>query len=201
MINISLYLGYIAATFVLLAIPGPNIMMILAKSTCCGTRAGLLTVVGMTVAQAIQILIVVLGLSWIVNAYPYAFEIVKLGGAAYLIYLGVRYWLGSSKLESLKRSADHCFQTGFYVGISNPKSLLFMAAFFPQFIDKAYAPDPQLFLLGITYIVMAILLDVSLSLLAGTARPLLAAPSTQAIIDKVTGAVLVCAGLLLVFLG
>lgn len=67
MINISLYLGFIAATFVLLAIPCPNIMMILAKSSCCGTRAGLLTVAGMTVAQALQILIVVLGLSWIVN--------------------------------------------------------------------------------------------------------------------------------------
>lgn len=76
-----------------------------------------------------------------------------------------------------------------------------MAAFFPHFIDKAYAPDPQLFLLGITYIVMAIMLDVSLSLLAGAARPLLAAPSTQSIIDKVTGVVLVCAGLLLVLLG
>ncbi|KZL27249.1 Homoserine/homoserine lactone efflux protein [Pseudovibrio sp. Ad37] len=200
MMNISLYLGFIAATFVLLAIPGPNVMMILAKSTREGTSTGLIVMAGMTIAQAIQILAVVLGLSWVVHTYPDAFEIIQLGGAAYLIFLGISSWLRAGRHDKIESRGRKHLKVGFFVGLSNPKSLLFMAAFFPQFIDKAYPPDPQLAVMGVTYLVMAVLIDGLIAVLGGYSRNWLSAPTAKFKLDRVSGAVLVCAGLVLAFL-
>ncbi len=200
MMNMNLYLGFVAATFILLAIPGPNVMMILAKSTREGTVIGLTVMVGMTVAQAVQIIAVVLGLSWIVKTYPDVFEIIQLGGAAYLIYLGISSWLKAGRHEETECKGRRHLRLGFLVGLSNPKSLLFMAAFFPQFIDSSRAPDPQLALMGVTYIVMAILIDGFIAVAGGYSRSWMSAPSAKFRLDRISGAVLVCAGLVLAFL-
>ncbi|MES0869262.1 LysE family translocator [Pseudovibrio sp. SCP19] len=200
MMTISLYLGFIAATFILLAIPGPNIMMILAKSTREGTATGLIVMAGMTIAQAVQILAVILGLSWVVRTYPDAFEIIQLGGAAYLIFLGISSWLRAGRHDKIESHGRKHLKIGFLVGLSNPKSLLFMAAFFPQFIDKASPPDPQLALMGATYLVMAVLIDGLIAILGGYWRNWMSAPSAKFRLDRVSGAVLVCAGLVLAFL-
>ncbi|KZK85152.1 Homoserine/homoserine lactone efflux protein [Pseudovibrio sp. Ad13] len=200
MMNFSLYLGFIVATFILLAIPGPNVMMILAKSTREGTSAGLIVMAGMTIAQAVQIIAVVLGLSWVVHTYPDAFEVIQLGGAAYLIYLGISSWLRAGRHDRVVSGSHMHLKVGFFVGLSNPKSLLFMAAFFPQFIDKAYPADPQLTVMGVTYLVMAILIDGLIAVLGGYSRNWLSAPSARFRLDRVSGAVLVCAGLVLAFL-
>ncbi|KZL18752.1 Homoserine/homoserine lactone efflux protein [Pseudovibrio axinellae] len=178
MINISLYLGFIGTTFNLLAIPCSNIKMMLAKSTREGTAKGL---------------------SWVEHTYPDEFEIIQYGGPTYLIYLGAMRWVRAGKHDAVEKRGRDYLKIGFFVGISNPKSLLFMAAFFPQFIDKAYPPDPQPILMGITYIITAILTDGTVAFFGGYSRNLLSAPKAKLHLDRVSGVALVCAGVVLAF--
>ena len=168
-------LGFIAAALVLLLTPGPGVMYIVARSIGQGSRAGLVSVLGLAAGALVHVAAAAAGISTILLASATAFGLVKAAGAAYLIYLGIRTLLARGAVASTEictpRSAGRLFADGALVSILNPKIALFFLAFLPQFVDPARGPvAQQILLLGLLYVALALVTDSTYALLAGSLR-------------------------------
>lgn len=155
---------FIAASIVLLVIPGPAVLFIVARSSSQGRRAGLVSVLGVHTASIVHVLAAVAGLSAVVVASSVAFTAVKLVGGLYLIVLGVK------SLRSARRSVDvaaptvrpvkRLFAEAFVVSLLNPKVALFFLAFLPQFVQRGHGPIwTQTLALGVIYIFLGLCSD------------------------------------------
>jgi threonine/homoserine/homoserine lactone efflux protein len=155
---------FIAASIVLLVIPGPAVLFIVARSSSQGRRAGLVSVLGVHTASIVHVLAAVAGLSAVVVASSVAFTAVKVVGGFYLIVLGVK------SLRSARRSAavvaptvrpeKRLFGEAFVVSLLNPKVALFFLAFLPQFVQRGHGPIwTQTLVLGAIYIVLGLCSD------------------------------------------
>ncbi|WP_005224099.1 LysE family translocator [Marichromatium purpuratum] len=164
--NTELFFAFIAATAVICTIPGPNITLIVATAATKGVRAGLMVVLGTTVAQVIQIAMVVAGLAWLISAYGFAFDLLRMVGAAYLVYLGIKAWLTANHPEREITNSES-LKRGFFVGLANPKSLALLAVFIPQFIDPTLPTNFQFIVLAFTYLSIAIAFDTLYAVSAG----------------------------------
>lgn len=196
MIDPGLYLGFVLASTLLILIPGPNVALIVANSVARGTRVGLLTVAGTSSAILVQVTLTVLGLTAMLSELSVWFEWIRWIGVAYLLFLGVRQWrappVDLSRTVPQRRSARAIALRGFMVSLTNPKTLLFYGAFFPQFIDPQQPIGPQVILLGVTSLVLGAMLDSGWALTAGRARHLLAArPRLR---NRLSGGCLIGAG-------
>ena len=140
--HLDLYLGFIAAT-ILILIPGPNVSLIVANAIAYGSRYGLLTVAGTTAAIVVQLALTVLGLTATLGMLAGWFEWVRWLGVAYLLYLGIRQRRAApvdlTRTRPQPRSVRAIALRGFLISLTNPKTLLFYGAFFPQFISPAAA--------------------------------------------------------------
>ncbi len=200
--SLELYFAFVAATAVLIIMPGPVVSLVIANALAHGTRAGLVTVGGAQVAIAIQLVVVALGLTSLVAVMAEWFEWLRWIGAAYLVWLGVQKWRAKPllpeerHLEALGGDARQVaiFGQGFVVALTNPKSLFFFAAFFPQFLDVGAPARPQLALLCPTFILVAALFDSSYAILAGRARGWLRDRRHVLIGERITGSFLIAAG-------
>jgi len=196
--TLELYLAFVAAVVILIAIPGPNVTLIVAHAIAHGSRSALATVLGTQCAQAVQLGIVALGMSSLIFAFAAVFEGLRWVGVAYLIWLGMQRWRAKPTQENGGAAAEvaskDLFWQGFVVGLTNPKTWLFYAAFFPQFIDPTAPLGMQLVLLSVTYLIIATLLDGSFALLAGRARTWLATGPRQRLTDRIAGSFLIGAG-------
>ncbi len=168
-------MGFIAAALVVLVIPGPGVLYIVARSVSQGQRAGLVSVLGLSAGALVHVAAATLGLSAILLTSATAFSVVKTLGAAYLIYLGVRALLSRSDVGGMEamapRSLQRLFTDGVVVSVLNPKIAVFFLAFLPQFVDASVAPVPQqVLLLGLLYVGLALLTDGAYALLAGRLR-------------------------------
>jgi len=174
MLGISL-LGFIAAALVLLLTPGPGVMYIVARSIGQGSRAGLVSVLGLAAGALVHVAAAAAGISTILLASATAFGLVKAAGAAYLIYLGIRTLLARGAVASTEvftpRSSGRLFADGALVSILHPKIALFFLAFLPQFVDPGRGPvAQQILLLGLLYVALALVTDSAYALLAGSLR-------------------------------
>jgi threonine/homoserine/homoserine lactone efflux protein len=200
MMPLELYLAFLAATTMLILIPGPNVTLIVANSLNYGARYALTTVMGTSSAMVVQLTLTVLGMTTAMLALSQWFEWLRWIGVAYLLWLGVSHWR-RPRLErdrvavAPRKSLRRLFWQGFLVSLTNPKTLLFYAAFLPQFLDPAMAPMPQLLLLSGSFVAVAVLLDSAWCVAAGRVRPLLAAPALVRLRDRVTGTLLIASGL------
>ncbi len=177
---ISLYLAFVAATAVLVVIPGPNVALVVANSVVYGRRLGLVTVAGTTAAAMLpQLAFIMLGMTGSLLLADRFFEWVRWAGVAYLVYLGVTAWrapvLDLTRVMPESRSARAIFARGMLVSLTNPKSLLFYGAFFPQFITPGPNLLGQMLLLSATFLIIVAVHDSCWALAAGWLRPLLAA--------------------------
>ena len=168
-------LGFIAAALVLLLTPGPGVMYIVARSIGQGSRAGLVSVLGLSAGALVHVAAAAAGISTILLASATAFGLVKAAGAAYLIYLGIRTLLARGAVASTEvctpRSSRRLFADGALVSILNPKIALFFLAFLPQFVDPGRGPvAQQILLLGLLYVALALVTDSAYALLAGSLR-------------------------------
>ena len=196
MISPELYLAFVAATSVLILIPGPNVSLIVANSVAYGTGFGLLTVAGTSAALALQLALTALGMTAVLGALATWFEWLRWIGVAYLLWLGVRAWRAApvdlTRTTAQPRSARAIALRGFLVSLTNPKTLLFFSAFFPQFLSLDRPLGPQVALLCATFLAIAVVLDSAWALLAGRARVLLGArPRLR---NRLTGGLLIGAG-------
>jgi threonine/homoserine/homoserine lactone efflux protein len=155
---------FIAASIVLLIIPGPAVLFIVARSSAQGTRAGLVSVLGVHAATVVHVLAAVAGLSAVVVASSIAFTAVKVVGGVYLICLGLK------SLRSARSASDvaaptvrphrRLFAEAFVVSLLNPKVALFFLAFLPQFVQRGHGPIwSQTLALGLVYIVLGLCSD------------------------------------------
>jgi homoserine/homoserine lactone efflux protein len=195
--SFSLYAAYLAACLLIVIVPGPTVTMIVANSVRFGTRAGLLNVAGTQAGLAIMIAIVGLGLTSLIAATGHWFEWVRLAGAAYLVWLGWKMFRGADGGPTDDRQPArraNFFLQGLVVALSNPKTLLFFGAFFPQFIDPAGHHGLQILVMGITAMVVAAGSDSAYAVVAGRAANALSAGRLR-LMSRIGGSVLIGGGL------
>lgn len=195
--SLDLYLAFAAACAILIAIPGPNVALIVANSVTHGARYGLMTVAGTASAMVLQLALVVAGASALLGVLASLFDWLRWLGVAYLVWLGVQAWRSASAdlsgVAAEPRSLFSIFTRGFLVSLTNPKTLLFYAAFLPQFVSTETGDSTrQLFLLAGTFLVIAVVLDGVWALLASRLRGLLQARARLR--NRITGGLLIGAG-------
>ncbi|MDJ0767603.1 MAG: LysE family translocator [Ilumatobacter sp.] len=169
--------AFAALSFALIVVPGPSVMFVVGRAVALGRRAALLTVAGNAAGVYVQVLLVAVGLGAVVERSVAAFTIVKLFGAAYLVWLGVqairrrRHLAAASEPAGAGRTGRSVFRDGLVVGLANPKAIVFFAAILPQYVDRGGAPAPlQMAFLGVVFVAIALLSDGAWGLAAGTAR-------------------------------
>jgi threonine/homoserine/homoserine lactone efflux protein len=196
--TLALFAG---AALVLLVIPGPAVLYIVAQSVSGGRRVGFASTLGIHVGSLAHVTAAAVGLSSLLVSSARAFEAVKLAGAAYLVYLGVRRLLDrgghASALAGGPRPLSHAFRQGIVVNLLNPKTALFFLAFLPHFVDVSRGSVAlQVVVLGLIFVLLGLLSDGLYAVLAGGAGSWLRRrPRVAASERYVTGGVLVGLGL------
>jgi threonine/homoserine/homoserine lactone efflux protein len=170
----STFALFIVAALVLLVVPGPSVLYIVARSIEGGRTAGLVSVLGVQTGAMVHIAFAAVGLSAILASSAVAFSVIKWLGAAYLVWLGLRRIFGRDEEESdvavEPAPLSRVFSQGVIVNILNPKTALFFLAFLPQFVDPARGPAwAQILLPGATFVILALCSDGLYALLSGTA--------------------------------
>jgi len=197
MIDPHLYLAFVLAVTILMLIPGPNVSLIVANSVTYGSRYGLLTVAGTSAAMVVQLGMTVLGMTELLGTLGAWFDWIRWIGVAYLIYLGVAQWrapaVNLAAVVPEPKSARTMFTRAVLVSLTNPKTPFFYGAFFPQFVVTDRAVGPQVILLSVTFLLLAVLLDGGWALVAGRARGLLAMRGRLR--NRISGSLLIGAGI------
>lgn len=191
----ELYAAFVAASVLLILIPGPNVALIVANSVAHGARSGLLTVAGTSAAMIVQLSLSVLGLSGLLMALADGFMWLRWLGVAYLVYLGIKAWRApATDLTSVQADTGRprtMVLRGFFVSLTNPKTLLFYGAFLPQFVAPGGDAVSQLVLLAVTFFLLAVVLDSGWALLANRLRGALGLGGRA--LNRIAGGVLLTA--------
>ena len=192
---LDLFLAFLAASALLFAKPGPAMSVIVANSIGQGARGGLVTVAGNVIGFVLLISLVTLGLAWIAEAMKTWFDWIRLGGAAFLFYLGATRLRYAGKAGLLgPQPTGRLFRDGFLVAVANPEVILFLAAFLPPFVDPTRPAVPQLSILGITFIVVSAVFGSVLAVSAAQARNFLSG-ERLVWLDRISGGLLVIAAI------
>lgn len=197
MFDLSVLATYTLASFVIVIVPGVSVSLIIANSLRSGAAAGLANVAGTQLGLLTMIAVLAAGLDAVVALMGEAFFYLKLVGAAYLVYLGIRLLRGTGELpvgKGERRSLRGFVLQGFLVIWSNPKALLFFGAFIPQFVDPAYNAALQVAVLGGIFVVIATVCDSAYALAAGGAGGLLTRSRVKTV-ERIGGSVLVAGGI------
>lgn len=191
-------IALVVATSLLVAIPGPNVILIIANALQGGFRAGAMSVLGTTAGIAAQLVLVTVGLTALVTLFAAAFVWVKWLGVAYLIYLGIKTWREPVPEDPAQEpdsgTRGRLFVQGCLVALINPKTLLFNAAFLPQFLSS----QPGLAEIGLVagiYLAVLFVGDLAWAALAAGARPVVGRVARFR--NRLTGSLLVGSGLAL----
>ena len=174
-------LAFAILSFVLIIVPGPNVLFVISRSLMLGRAAGVGTAVGGQIGVYLQVLAVAFGVGALVERSVAVFTVIKLAGAVYLVYLGVQAIRHRGSLRAAlevatePRSLSRILRDGIVVGVSNPKVIVFFAAVLPQFVNPSAGHVPeQMLLLGSIFLAIAVVCDSTWALAAGTARAWLA---------------------------
>jgi len=193
----DLFLAFVLAVTVLMLMPGPNVALIVANSVAYGARYGLLTVAGTSWAMIVQLGIVALGMTEALHAAASWFEWIRWLGVIYLVGLGIKEWrappVDLTRTNPEPKSARAIYGRGLLVSLTNPKTLLFYGAFFPQFVRPEGNIGLQVAVLSVTFLALAVLIDGAWAVTAGRARWLLA--SRGRLRNRLSGSLLMGAGL------
>jgi len=198
---------FIVASLVLIAIPGPSVMFSVGRSLALGKKFGVLTVLGNAMGTFVWIVLVAVGLGAVIASSEIAYQVIRYGGAAYLIYLGIMTIVHRhDKTPDLdgnlkKQSVGKTLREAFIVGVSNPKTAVFFLAVLPQFVN--YSAGNlwfQMLVLGLIFEVLGIIGDMTYALAAGYARDWLARnPRRLTVIITTGGVIIITLGLFLAF--
>lgn len=194
------WIAFALASAVLLALPGPTVLLVVSYALGHGRRAALPTVAGVALGDLTAMTASLLGLGVLLAASAELFTVLRWVGAAYLVFLGVKLWrapigadgIGEVPAVAPRRMLAHAFA----VTALNPKSIVFFVAFLPQFID-AHAPLlPQLAVAEATFVVLATLNALGYALAASAARGAIRRPAVQRAVNRTGGSLLIGAGVL-----
>ncbi|MBV8536896.1 MAG: LysE family translocator [Alphaproteobacteria bacterium] len=194
--NWQLFTTFLVFTVVLILAPGPIVTLVIATSASRGPRAGLATVAGTSSGTALLLTAIALGLSWILSNAVYLFEVLRWGGAAYLLWLGVQAWRGGGSPAELAPQGGHVhFLRGMLVALSNPKTFAFFTAFLPQFVDPSLPVGRQLAVMCAASVALAAVSDSAWALIAGAGRLWFLKPSRTKLLARLSGLTLIGGGL------
>jgi len=199
--GLHLYFAFVAAVTVLMLIPGPNVALIVANSVTYGFRYGLLTVAGTSSAMLVQLALTALGMTEILGQLGQWFDWIRWIGVAYLVYLGITTWraapLKLNEIRAEPKSAKAMYTRALLVSLTNPKTLFFYGAFFPQFIVTSQNVGLQVTILSATFVFLAIAVDSAWAILANRARGFPAMHGKLR--NRISGGILIGAGIGLAF--
>lgn len=199
MINVTLF---IIACVLLIILPGPDTAIVTKNSVVGGRNGGFQTMIGSCIGLAIHTIAAVAGLSAIIVKSAVAFTLLKYVGAAYLCYLGVRTLMNmrakkmdleEEPIETMK--GNSYFKQGFITNVTNPKVAVFFLTFLPQFLAPNSEPFWSFLVMGIIYSVLTFLWFTFYVFLLDKIRNFMKRPATQAVIESLTGVVLIGFGL------
>jgi threonine/homoserine/homoserine lactone efflux protein len=197
MFSTASLLTYVMACFILAIVPGPTVTVIVANSLARGTKAGLMNIAGTQVGMLSMVVIVAFGLEAVVNFMAWAFDWVKLAGAAYLVWIGFKMLRSDGTLPQGEKTAARTplqdAVQGFLVIWSNPKALIFLGALLPQFVDRTQPAFMQIIVLGLIFMLLASTTDCLYAVLAGRARGLLSTARVR-LVSRVSGLILMAGG-------
>ena len=193
--NWSLFAGFLAITVILILTPGPVVTLVISTSATKGVRAGLITVAGTSSGNAILLLAIALGLNWVLSHAVYLFELLRWAGAAYLIWLGIQAWRHAGQVQSVSPGHHVHFFRGFLVALSNPKTIVFFTAFLPQFVDPALPAAPQLAVMCVVSVLVAVLSDSCWAIAAGMGRAWFMKPARAKLLGRASGLTLLGGGI------
>jgi threonine/homoserine/homoserine lactone efflux protein len=202
-------LAFTLTTVVFIAIPGPSVLFVVSRSVVHGSAAGVATVVGNTAGVFTQIVAVAFGIGPLVQRSITLFTVLKLAGAAYLVFLGVqairhrRALADALGVQPERKTLARIMLDGFTVGVTNPKAVVFFAAILPQFVDRTAGHVPaQLILLGLILAGIALISDSTYALVAGRVRNWLASsPKRMEALGGAGGLAMIAIGTRLAFTG
>ena len=178
-----------------IVVPGPNILVVVSTSMAHGKLRGLQTVAGTSMAMVVQLLVAAVGAAWFVGALASGFLWLKWAGVLYLLYLGIKHLLiATSKMDSEPVTAISSFQRGFWISLTNPKTILFFGAFLPQFVSQTDDYLAQIALLSLIFWVLAVLIDAGYALIASKLVKLLESRKLPALENYFSGFIYLGAG-------
>lgn len=207
MLNIAELSAFILVVFGLFLIPGPAVLLMITRSAQAGTKTGIITGLGIATGDFIHVLLAAVGFSAILMTSTVAFNIVKIAGAAYLLYMGIRALL--IKAQSIKmpdvvqESLLHSYRHGILVEALNPKTALFFLALFPQFVDvESGAIVTQFLFLGVIFVVLTVIYTTILSIFTGKIKQLITrGAGMNRWGNKILGLLYIGLGLQVLFIG
>ena len=162
MASLTTVLLFALATFILTVSPGPGVLYVSARALSQGRRAGFASMFGIESGEVIWLAAAATGLAALLATSAGALTFLRYGGAAYLIYLGVRRWREHRSFIPPQRSSlPRIFAQGLLTQLLNPKVAVFFIAFLPHFIDPTQSIAPQVMVLGAVYIAVALLVDTT----------------------------------------
>ncbi len=189
---------FVAAVFLLSGTPGPNMLHILSRSVTLGVRRCLAAMAGCILALVLVLAASAAGLSTVLMALPGAFDALRVVGAAYLVYLGLKSWFADSTLPQAASAAPAravspraVFAGGFAVCASNPKLILFAAAFLPQFVNPTEPSAPQFAILVATFAAIELFWLSVYALCGKSLAHHLARPNLRRTFNRLTGGIFI----------
>jgi threonine/homoserine/homoserine lactone efflux protein len=171
----SQWLAFLVASVIFVEIPGPSLLFTIGRALTVGRREAMLSVLGNGLGVMVQVVLVAVGLGAVVAASATAYTVIKVAGAAYVVWLGIQAIRHRADARLAMASGapvrrGHPVRIGLTVGATNPKTVVFLVAFLPQFTDPGGPIALQTMLLGAVFCVLAIVSDSVWALVAGAAR-------------------------------
>jgi threonine/homoserine/homoserine lactone efflux protein len=194
-------LDYALASFVLIVIPGPSVLFVVGRALAYGRRTALTTVCGNAAGNYSVAVCIALGLGVVLERSEAVFDVIKLGGAVYLVWLGIQALRDRKRLTAVldappQRSGRPALRDGYIVGVTNPKALILFGAVLPQFVDRA-AGDVvlQMLVLSLVSIAIGLVSDSTWGITASAVRTWFArSPRRVELVGAAGGVAMICVG-------
>ncbi|HUW77766.1 MAG TPA: LysE family translocator [Candidatus Nanopelagicaceae bacterium] len=187
-------LAFVIASTAIILLPGPSVLFTIARAVSWGRRIAVATVVGNNLGALVTAMLVAIGVGPLLQHSMLLYVAIQIAGGGYLIWLGIGAWrLRSAHANQILNAGDvapsmgRTIREGFIVGLLNPKSFVFYAAIFPQFIDRSRNVVTQMMVLGLIFVVIAFFSDSTWGILAGTARTWLSSAPSRLVTMRAIG--------------
>ncbi len=199
MVSVEQLIYFLIASTLLIIIPGPNVLVIISTSLSHGRTRGLQTVAGTSSAMAIQLCIAAFSTAGVVTILSQGFSLIKWLGVVYLLYLGLAHFYRLLKPQQSPAviGASGTFIRGFIVSLTNPKTIVFFAAFLPQFVVGEENYLQQIAILSIAFLCLAAILDSAFVLLANLAKSFLSGRRFESVSNSLSALIYLSASYLL----
>jgi len=200
--DLNIWIAFIISTSVVIAIPGPTVLLVVSHAVTHGSRLAMGTVSAIALANVVQIALSYLGLAALLSSSDLLFNTVKVCGAGYLMYIGVRMFRSDASLvvpESQSSSGLRLVREGFFSTLLNPKSFIFVISFFPQFMQPDQPSLPQIIILTITFLIVGISVISIYVVIAGRIGTEFRNNGRLKILSQTAGSMLFITGLVALF--